>query len=91
MINKKSIYLNKYLKFRKDYSILIYYLQYFVITLSALLIIVWESLIFWVVGLIFVLGLLEYFIVKCPHCRKRPVSFWRQFPAKCRSCGKELK
>ncbi len=79
-----------YIYFRKKYSILLYYGQYFVIVLSLFLMLIWKPVIFYTLGGLFFLSIGEYLFLKCNHCLKRPGAFWRQFPKNCRHCGKEL-
>jgi len=79
-----------YLQFRQKYSLLIYYGQYFIIMLSLFLMLIWKSIIYYVIGFIFLLNILEFNFLKCDNCGKRPMSFWCQFPEKCKHCGKKL-
>lgn len=79
-----------YINFRKKYSLLIYYGQYFIITLSLFLMLIWKAVVLYVLGGIFLLSIGEYFFLKCNHCNNRPGVFWRQFPKNCSHCGKEL-
>ncbi len=75
-----------YHKFRKEYSLLIYYFGFFAITLSALLIVVWKEVIFVVLALIAVSSALERIFVKCPNCKRRPGRMFMRFPEICRHC-----
>ena len=77
----------KYIEFRHNYEFLIYKATFLGLIVGVAL---WRNSIFYIVAIIFILTLIEAVLVKCPNCNKRPVRFWRQFPATCRHCEKNL-
>jgi len=79
--------MENYIKLRKQFEFFFYFGAFVLIITSAAL---WRNSIFYVVGLIFFLDLLESILVKCPHCGKRPVNLFRRFPQKCSHCGNNL-
>ncbi len=80
----------KYIKFRAKYS--------FVICCGAFLIlfssgVIWGVAIFYVIGLYFFIGMIEFLFIKCPFCKKMPIKMahtFPLFPQECGKCGKSL-
>lgn len=79
-----------YITFRKKYSLLISLIQYIFIIISLFLMLIWKPIILCSMLIIVFYSVMEFVFVKCPHCNKRPGRLWRQFPKKCRHCGKAL-
>lgn len=76
-----------YIKLRQEYESLLYKGAFLLILLCAIL---KRDAIVYLVGLFFLLSLAELFFVKCPHCKGKPVSFFRKFPTHCHHCGKDI-
>lgn len=77
----------KYIELRGNKSFIIYWLALFVIIISVM---VWRNSIYYVIGLFFLLSVLEYFIIKCPYCKKRPIKLFRKFSQNCKHCGRAM-
>ncbi len=80
--------INNYIKFRSDYDPAVYYVLLLLVIIPATAI--WRNSIFYIVAILFILALLESFIVKCPYCNNRPVNLLRQFPKECPYCKQVL-
>ncbi len=77
----------RYVTFRRNYTPLLLGLMACLLMVSAL---VWRYAPLVLFGLIGLLSVIEYILVKCPNCKRRPGRFFMQFPRKCRHCGKEF-
>ncbi len=75
---------DKYIELRGKKIFIIYWLALFVIIISVM---IWRDSIYYVIGLFFLLSVLEYFIIKCPYCKKRPIKLFHKFPQNCNHCG----
>lgn len=45
-------------------------------------------IIYFVLGLI--LGLIEFYVVRCPKCKRKPIAYKGKFPSNCQYCGETL-
>jgi len=77
----------KYIELRAKHVFVLYLMAVFILIVSILM---WKYAIFYVNGLFFLLIILEYFLVKCPYCKKRPFKIFYNFPRMCCQCGKSL-
>ncbi len=77
----------EYIKFRMRWDYLIYKLLFLLLFVGVVL---WRESIYYIIGIVLLLTIIEAVIVKCPYCGKRPVIVYRFFPAKCHHCGKAL-
>ena len=49
-----------------------------------------RQVIYLIPGAVLVVSVLETLIIKCDRCHKRPVGFFKSFPAKCPGCGSDM-
>ncbi len=76
-----------YIKFRRKFGFA------FAFPLSGLFLVFiysWRESIFYIVGGVYFFFIIEWVMVKCPYCHKRPVDLLKQFPTKCPHCNKKL-
>ncbi len=76
--------------FSIDITIAICCVAFFLLFISGA---IWGEVIFYVLGVFFFIGLFEFFLIKCPYCKKMPIKMaytFPLFPQKCGKCGKSL-
>jgi hypothetical protein len=77
-----------YLKFRKYFGLLAYVFIPVVFLFSLMS---GYGEIYYIIGIVFavaiIFSLIETYVVKCPKCGEKPLSFLGQIPEKCPYCG----
>jgi hypothetical protein len=78
----------KYLIFRTKYHLLFAVLIWVFMPILAVIMVYWKNAIYYFTALVTLTAFSEYFLLRCPFCRKRPSKPFMRLDDKCQRCGK---